>query len=257
MNNNVDADGNVDPDEKKKENEDELKYMKEHNLANNPHPFQGISNPLTTNLMMQNPMLRMLMPMMLNKNGQGTGINRMLDNPYMKMYNNYAMMSNPHFMNAIPYASLGYEPNLFGHGMPIYHGTLYENKPITAKKKKFKLRRRIMDDKNKKKDEKNTVSNGGYHGGLYQNGGKHPLHSPWRVKMRRCRLKNGQRVIYPASQVNMDKFEQICQYDPNAPDAEYSIDINVPVKCSCSMALCEDTTSNCHTPQKIYKFLIF
>ena len=65
--------------------------------------------------------------------------------------------------------------------------------------------------------------------GMYQNGGKHPLHSPWRVKMRRCRLKNGQRVIFPASQENMEKFHEICEYDPNNAQPKYKIDINVPV----------------------------
>lgn len=223
MNDNTDADGRLDEDYKKEDN----KYMKEHNLHDQAHPFQGLSNPLFANMMMSNPGMRLLMPMMMN-NGNGMGIHKYLNDPYMNMMNNMAIMNNPHFLNAVPYASMGYTPNLFGHGMPIYHGTQFENNPINPKQLN-KLRRRTMEDDNAKK----KVDEGGYHGGLYQNGAKHPLHSPWRVKMRRCRLKNGQRVIFPASQVNMDKFDQICNYDPNAPKAEYSIDINTiaPVKC--------------------------
>ena len=226
MSDKVDADGRLDADFEERQ---KAKYAKEHNIQDTNHPFKGLSNPLFTNMMMTNPGMRLLMPMMMNK-GNGMGIHKMLNDPYMNMMNMMNVMNNPHFLNAVPYASLGYNPNLFGHGMPIYHGTQFENKPLNQRNTN-KLRRRTMEDAKKKVDQ------GGYHGGLYQNGAKHPLHSPWRVKMRRCRLKNGQRVIFPASQVNMDKFDQICNYDPNAPDAQYSIDINTiaPVKCFFSM----------------------
>merc|ERR1712130_1001505 len=155
---------------------------------------------------------------------------------------------------------MGFTPNLFGHGMPIYHGTRFENKPFDHSQTVSHMAREGEDnmygdyygDYNGDYDEyeydsdyyddnydeysdygeysdysdyepyahpdKNTISNpygagsklgpdglpvppsapsmetsatGGYHGGLYQNAAKHPLHSPWRVKMRRCRLKNG------------------------------------------------------------------
>ena len=230
MNDNIDADGNIDADFLKKKD----KYS-EHNLHDKPHPFQGLSNPIFSNMMMSNPGMRLLMPLMMN-GGNGMGVHKMLNHPYMNMMNTMQMMNNEHFLNAIPYATMGYSPNLFGHGMPIYHGTKFQNKPLKPKNQWLR-RRRLQTDANKEKPNAKTTAKkpgpGGYHGGYYQNGDKHPLHSPWRVKMRRCRLKNGQRVIFPASQVNMDKFEQICNYDPNAPPAQYSIDINTiaPVKC--------------------------
>eukprot|EP01083_Nonionella_stella_P298255 1012549_1 len=122
------------------------------------------------------------------------------------------MLKNPYVQSALPYVSMGYTPNLYGHGMPIYHGTKYNNNPIQKYNNNHMAHQQIENMYETQNSEK-----------------KGPLHSQWRVKMRRCRLKNGQRVIFPASQVNMDKFHKICNYDPNAPDASYSIDINTVV----------------------------
>ena len=214
------------------------------------HPNDGLSGPMMKNILMMNPTLRMLMPMMHG----GMGLHGAMD-AYAKMMgmdpammNMYLMLQNPYFQQSLPYAMMGFTPNLFGHGMPIHHGTRFENTPLHQAQRRVYMARQGMDnmygdgqyefyDENGEPiappsaPSVETSSNGGYHGGFYQNGGKHPLHSPWRVKMRRCRLKNGQRVIFPASQVNMDKFHQICEYDPDTPPKpKYTVDINVPVQ---------------------------
>ena len=220
MNDDRDADGNLDKDvlNKKKDN------YKEHNVQDSPHPFQGLSNPLMMNMMMSNPQLRMLMPMMMNKGKNAEPFMNMMSEYQQnmgispQMMNMYTMFNSPMFWKSLPYMSMGYTPNLFGHGMPIYHGTKYQNKPLQANKHTMA---RQLDEDNLYDNDENS---------MYGKADKGPNHSPWRVKMRRCRLKNGQRVIFPASQVNMEKFSKICKYDPNAPDPKYSIDINVPVQ---------------------------
>eukprot|EP01083_Nonionella_stella_P287659 979238_1 len=40
------------------------------------------------------------------------------------------MLGSPYVQQALPYMSMGYTPNLFGHGMPIYHGTRFDNEPL-------------------------------------------------------------------------------------------------------------------------------
>eukprot|EP01083_Nonionella_stella_P085692 237674_1 len=215
MNDRVDADGKTDKDYKDP--------YKEHNIGDSGH-FRGMSNPMMMNVMMQNPGLRMMTMGGMN-GGRGMGLHH-LANMYSRMYGMNPrmmqmmyMLGSPYVQQALPYMSMGYTPNLFGHGMPIYHGTRFDNEPLSHHPAMAHQSFENVYD---------TSEGGGYHGGMYQNGDKGPLHSPWRVKMRRCRLKNGQRVIFPASQVNMDKFHQICDYDPDAPNAQYSIDIDVP-----------------------------
>lgn len=39
-------------------------------------------------------------------------------------------------------------------------------------------------------------------------------HGKWRVPMRRCRLMNGQRIIYPATAINDMKFRALCSWHP-------------------------------------------